>query len=47
MAVDESFFAPRTPVGIVAVGDQGEALVLRAILENLGAVVSLHLPGTP
>ncbi|ODA67865.1 hypothetical protein A7A08_01032 [Methyloligella halotolerans] len=47
MAVDESFFIPRRPIGIVAVGDQGEALVLRAILENLGAAVSLHLAGTP
>ncbi|XSG83143.1 MAG: hypothetical protein ACPW61_05015 [Methyloligella sp. ZOD6] len=47
MTIDENFYAPRRPVGIVAVGDRGEALLLRAILENLGAAVSLHLPGTP
>lgn len=44
MSVDESFLVPRKPVSIVAIGDQGEALLLRAILENLGAAVSLHLP---
>ncbi len=47
MSVDESFFVPRKRVSIAAIGDQGEALLLRAILENLGAVVTLHLPGTP
>lgn len=47
MSVDESFLVPRRPLSIVAIGDQGEALLLRAILENLGAAVRLHLPGTP
>ncbi|MBN8952508.1 MULTISPECIES: hypothetical protein [unclassified Rhizobium] len=47
MAVDENFFHPRRPVSIVALGDSGEALLLRAILESLGAVVTLHLPATP
>ncbi|WP_426228055.1 hypothetical protein [Pararhizobium sp. DWP3-4] len=45
--IDEGFFYPRTPVAIVALGDSGEALLIRAILENLGAAVVLHLPGTP
>lgn len=44
MAVDERFCRPRVPV---SVGDSGEALLIRAILENLGAVVTLHLPGVP
>ena len=46
-AIDASFFVPRPPVAIVAVGDSGEALLLRAVLENLGAAVTLHLPGVP
>lgn len=45
--IDQEFYVPREPVSVVAVGDSGEALLIRAILENLGAVVSLHLPGTP
>lgn len=45
--IDEGFFYPRKPVAIVALGDSGEALLLRAILESLGAAVILHLPGTP
>lgn len=45
--VDRNFFFPRTAVGIVAVGDSGEALLLRAMLESLGASVRLYLPGTP
>ncbi|WP_426125615.1 hypothetical protein [Pararhizobium sp. PWRC1-1] len=45
--IDEGFFYPRTPVAIVALGDSGEALLIRAILENLGAAVLLNLPGTP
>lgn len=45
--IDRSFQTPRPPVSIVAVGDSGEAVLLRAILENLGASVTLHLPGTP
>ncbi|WP_184705039.1 hypothetical protein [Rhizobium lusitanum] len=45
--IDKSFSWPREPVAIVAIGDSGEALLLRAVLESLGAVVLLHLPGTP
>ncbi|CDN93865.1 hypothetical protein [Agrobacterium tumefaciens] len=45
--VDHNFFFPRTAVSIVAVGDTGEALLVRAMLESLGASVRLHLPGTP
>jgi hypothetical protein len=45
--VDSRFLFPRTPVGIVDYGDTGEALLVRAILESLGAVTLLHLPGTP
>ncbi|MFS8045105.1 hypothetical protein [Rhizobium sp. BR 314] len=47
MMIDKSFSWPREPIAIVAIGDSGEALLLRAILESLGAVVLLHLPGTP
>lgn len=47
MIVDETFFHPRTPVAVVAVGEASEALLVRAILESLGAAVSVHLPGTP
>ncbi|MBN3786992.1 hypothetical protein [Burkholderia sp. Ac-20353] len=45
--IDEKFLFPRPPVSVVAVGDSGEALLIRAVLESLGASVSLHLPGTP
>lgn len=45
--IDEGFFYPRKPVVIVALGDSAEALLIRAILENLGGAVFLHLPGTP
>lgn len=44
--IDGEFFWPRKPIAIIAVGDSGEALLLRAILESLGAAVTLHLPGT-
>jgi hypothetical protein len=47
MLVDETFYAPRTPVAVVAVGDTGEALLVRSILESLGAAVLLHPIGTP
>jgi hypothetical protein len=47
MLVDETFYVPRTPVAVVAVGDASEALLVRAILESLGAAVMLHLVGTP
>ncbi|WP_448950659.1 hypothetical protein [Labrys neptuniae] len=45
--IAESFFHPRRPVSVIAIGDSGEALLLRAILESLDAAVTLHLPGTP
>ncbi|QTK78532.1 hypothetical protein AT6N2_C0666 [Agrobacterium tumefaciens] len=45
--VDHNFLFPRTAVSIIALGDSGEALLLRAMLESLGASVRLHLPGTP
>jgi hypothetical protein len=47
MPVDERFHAPRISVAVVATGDAGEALLIRAILENLGAAVMFHLVGTP
>jgi len=46
--IDQSFDFPRTPVGVVGWGaGAGEAQLTRALLENLGAVVTLHQPGTP
>ncbi len=42
-----SFFAPRVPVTLVVIGDTGEGLLLRAILESLGASVLMHHIGTP
>jgi hypothetical protein len=46
--IDTSFDFPRTPVGVVDWGPAaGEAQLTRALLENLGAVVTLHQPGTP
>src|ERR1700689_3750193 len=47
MLVDEKFFVSRTPVSVVAICDGGEAVPVRAILESLGAAVTLHLIGTP
>lgn len=44
--IDEEFFEPRTVIAVIAVGDSGEALLLRSILESLGAAVRFHLPGT-
>jgi hypothetical protein len=37
----------RTLVAVIAVGDTGEALLVRSLLEGLGATVVLHLIGTP
>ncbi|MCK2055945.1 hypothetical protein [Methylobacterium sp. 37f] len=45
--IDQTFHISRPLVSIVAIGDSGEALLLRALLESLGASVLLHLPGTP
>lgn len=47
MTIDQAFFHPRTPVAVVAIGEASEAFLVRAILESLGAAVSLHLLGTP
>lgn len=38
---------PKMTIAVIAIGDATEALAIRAILENLGALVILHLPGTP
>lgn len=45
--VDQSFHVPRVPVVVIDCGATGEALLLRGLLENMGAVVALHQPGTP
>lgn len=45
--IGRQFYVPRMPVGVVAIGNAGEALLIRALLESLGADVSLYLPGTP
>lgn len=45
--VDSLFFVPRVAVAIVDTGSPGEALLLRAVLESMGAIVTLHQPGTP
>jgi hypothetical protein len=45
--IDTRFLVPRMPVAVVAIGAADEAWLVRAILESLGAVVTLHLPGTP
>ncbi len=47
MVIDETFYSPRTPVAVVAIGEASEALLVRSILESLGAAVLLHLIGTP
>lgn len=47
MSIDEKFRVPRRRAAIVAVGETSEALLLRGILESLGAVVTLHQPATP
>lgn len=46
-AIDQSFCVPRTPIAIIDSGDPPEAWAIRALLENMGAVVTMHLPGTP
>jgi hypothetical protein len=45
--VDQSFYVPRVPVAVIDCGETSEALLLRGLLENMGAVVALHQPGTP
>ncbi|MBN9669738.1 hypothetical protein [Roseibium aggregatum] len=43
----ETFFNPQHPVTLIAIGDSGEAMTLRLILESLGAFVSFYRIGTP
>ncbi|HEV7317352.1 MAG TPA: hypothetical protein VGO04_01910 [Ensifer sp.] len=45
--IDQTFMFPRMPVAVIDIGDTLEALLIRSMLESLGAVVTLHLPGTP
>ncbi len=46
--IDTQFYAGRRPVAIDALGGAGQdATFARALLEQLGAVVHLHLTGTP
>ena len=47
MTIDRTLYVPQTPITVIAVGDGMEALLIRTILESLGAIVMLHLPGTP
>jgi hypothetical protein len=44
---DPSFHVERVLVAAIDCGATGEALLLRALLESMGAVVTLHQPGTP
>ncbi|HEV7309796.1 hypothetical protein [Ensifer sp.] len=45
--IDQKFMFPRVPVAVIDIGATLEALLVRSMLESLGAVVTLHLPGTP
>jgi hypothetical protein len=45
--IDQSFHVPRTPIAIIDCGDPPEASVIRGLLERMGAVVTMHQPGTP
>lgn len=46
--VDADFYAERRPVEVVNLrGTGGEVAFVRSLLEELGAAVQLHLPGTP
>jgi len=47
MIVDQEFYRPRPAAAVVVLGDTGEALLVRAVLESLGTAVFLHLIGTP
>lgn len=46
-SIDREFYVPRTPVGLAVLGNTGEALLIRSILESLNAVTMMHLIGTP
>ncbi|MDN8048220.1 CHAT domain-containing protein [Burkholderia multivorans] len=45
--IDEQFRFSRVHVCVAAIGDSGEALLIRGLLESLGASVSLHWVGVP
>ena len=46
--IDVRFMAPRVPVGVVALpGDGHEAVAVRSLLEQLGAITHLSLIGAP
>lgn len=47
MVLGENFFFPRVPVSVAAIGEASEALLIRSLLEGLGATVQLHFIGTP
>lgn len=47
-AIDEQFYTPRLPISIIALPNSDlEAIAVRAILESLGCVVTIHWIGTP
>ena len=45
--IDAHFFFPRVPVAVVSLQDVDEALLMRSILEHLGAAADLYQIGTP
>jgi hypothetical protein len=46
--IDEKFFTPRLPVSIIALPNcDCETQAMRAVLEGLGCVVTVHWIGTP
>lgn len=45
--VDTQFFIPRLPINIVALTNAYEAEAIRALLEMMGCVVTIHWIGTP
>jgi hypothetical protein len=45
--VDTEFFIPRLPINIAALTNAYEADAIRALLEMLGCVVTIHWIGTP
>jgi hypothetical protein len=45
--VDTQFFIPRLPINIAALTNAYEAEAMRALLEMLGCVVTVHWIGTP
>ncbi len=45
--IESQFYAPRLPVNIVALPNAYEAQAMRALIEMLGGVVTIHLIGTP